>query len=102
MNQSTRAANFCTPPLFQKTFQWKYEYLFFLFVCLFVFLPITEAVVIHSCRSKVRTFLSVCLPVCLSVCLSVCLFNDFAVPVCLLLLIVVVLYFICLYSVYPV
>ena len=30
------------------------------------------------------------------------IFNDFAVPVCLLLLIVVVLYFICLYLVYPV
>ena len=28
--------------------------------------------------------------------------NDFAVPVCLLLLIVVVLHFICLYIVYPV
>ena len=30
------------------------------------------------------------------------IFNDFAVPVCLLPLIVVVLYFICLYIVYPV
>ena len=30
------------------------------------------------------------------------IFNDFAVPVCLLLLIVVVFYFICLYIVYPV
>ena len=30
------------------------------------------------------------------------IFNDFAVPVCLLLLIVIVLYFICLYIVYPV
>ena len=30
------------------------------------------------------------------------IFNDFAVPVCLLLLIVVILYFICLYIVHPV
>ena len=38
----------------------------------------------------------------LALSLSQSIFNDFAVPVCLLFLIVVVLYFICLYIVYPI
>ena len=72
-----------------------------MFFCLFVFLKeedvfqISKTLSLSLCLSvRVSLSLSVCLSVCLS--LSQSIFTDFAVPVCLLLLIGVVLYFICL------